>query len=237
MTSNEQLVKLYRSTNDIKLKEKIYIEIYDKNIGLAKKMINRKCKMNISDAIKDIHAQDLYQEAKIALSIALDKYEEIHDGKPRRFSTYFSWLINSRMDHFMREQVYPQMSNDIHIDLVEAENNYISGDLATNKTHMEMLQSKSTENTIDNIIICDNINMCIKKIKFKEEWHERVFRYKFGLNENKIFMKERELADIFNVSQQRIGFICKNYKDKLKIIILEHIKNGYSAEDFGLTEI
>lgn len=237
MTSNEQLVRLYRSTSDKKLKDKTYQEIFDKNIGLVKNMINKKCKMNVSDIIKDIHVQDLYQEAKIALHIALQTYNEIHNGESRMFSTYFTWLINGRMNIYMRDQVYPQICNDIHIDLTEAENNYINGALAPNKHYMIRAEDGSIENAVDNNFIRDNILLCIDKINFREEWHKRMFQYKFGVNEGNIYLKEREMADMFNVTQQRIGFLCKDYKDKLRIIILEQLNNGYKLEDFGLTEV
>lgn len=226
MTSNEKLVGLYQSTNDEKLKQKIYNEIYDKNIGLIKSKISEKvCKNNGVDICLD----DLYQEAKIALYISLEKYEM---GKSR-FSTYFTWLLYSRFDHFLRVHVYPLIENEIHIDFSREEmdfdnNNHKSSQNLKNKT-LEL----NPEVGFENLFICDNINMCVNKLKFKEDWHEIVFRYRYGLNKDKIAVRERELADIFNVTQQRIAFICKNYKDKLKLIVLEYIKKS-EASDFGL---
>ena len=226
MTTNEKLVELYKSTDNIKLKEKIYKELYEQNKAAIKKFVERKIKtQNILYASKD-----LWQESKIAMYIAIDKY----DNTKASFSTYFIWLMHSRFDYFMRVHVYPFIANDVHIDFAREDVDFSEYNVKSCEELEELASEQNPEIILDNYFICDHINYMISKLKFKKDWHELVFRYRYGLNAEKITVKERELAEIFNVTQQRIAFICKNYKDKLKIIVTEHINNGYNAEDLGL---
>ncbi len=230
--TNEELVRLYKISNNDNNKILLNIiikKIYSKNYGLIHSIFEYYIKK--FGKLFYTYQKDLTQEIKIKLLEALLSF---NIEKGTKFSSYFTNIAHKHIHTCMRDK-YKKYAMEIPSGGEESVSIKIYN--SYDMVEYDNLFS-NIDDDIENIFICDNINICIDKIKFKTKKHEIIFKYRHGLNELKRKMTCKQVAEIVGLTQQRVDIICKKYEAKLKEIILEEVNNGnFDISDFGLEDL
>lgn len=211
--SNEELVKLYQSTEDKKNREILFKKIYEKNYGLIYTICGNFLEKNKH---RNLEVSDLYQEARYIMLEAIRTFDPTRGTK---FSSYFANISYKYLSGLIRDK-YAKFDSEISVGMIH---------------DMQQGDDVDFNDVVDNKYFSDNIRLCIKKIEFRDTKSKFIFECRHGLNEFNRSMTCQEIANIVGLTQQRVDVICKSYESKLKEIVNREIDKGrFKREDFGL---
>lgn len=224
--SNEDLCLLYQETND----DDIIEILIKKNSGI----INRFLKKWFG---RDISNHERYQYLRQCANIAVWKVAKILDPNKGKFTTYLYYVIQKYTRKFMYEFADITVPYYIMRDRDRREKLYKSNlfnlisldDIIYNKTDHNEIRYEDTiiDDDVDlfSVVARDdrhnNIMKILNKLKPKEQF---VIINRFGLDDG-TSKTLQEVADLCNVTRERIRQIEQRAIEKLRKILEKSDKN------------
>lgn len=208
MVSNEELVRLYKSTDSKKSKEILFKKILEKNINGIKKIVGFANNFNNRDFY-----EDLFQEACIHLIKCINKYNEE--------SGVSFWTFARKALENKNCQAYKVLNNQVKR---ECSSERLSPNFVgyMDDEHLTYNLDKELKKKI--------IKKYVGKIFKKESNSKKFFLLKHGLADNQPMTYEL-ISNICGVSRQGAQQACVRYERKLKKVIEQDLNNGLIMKD------
>lgn len=183
--TNEELVQIYQDGNKQALNELI-----EKNTGMVYKLVNKF----YVEGTNSIDREDLEQEGFIGLMIAADRYRSDNEH-PCKFITYAAYWIYQKIHRFMKQK---NTNDEMSLNTPEGDGN--------NKELMDYIEGVdySFENVEERIYMqqlhAELDQVMNEKLTLRQR---EIIWLHYGWDNNKC-MTHQAIADIFNVTRQRI---------------------------------
>lgn len=229
MPLNEDLVKLYKSTESKKSKDILFKRLLENNKSGLNQLVsyyNSKININIYD--------DLQQEAYLALIEAIKYFKS---DKGTLFWTFANITIRQRLKKYV-DECYKTKNID-NISIKKSDNHIHLGYIDNSAEHSSLEDFKSNsynfinnkdfdyidENILDNEFRKDILSQYLDEA-FPEESNAKKFYYlKNGLSNNQT-QTCKNIGRLYGVTQQNVDKSCRKSDARIKKLIERDIKLG-----------
>lgn len=203
MVSNEELVKLYKSTENEKSKNILFNKILQKNISGIKNIVHFYNRLNNYDFF-----EELMQEASIYLIHCIDKYNAD--------SEVLFWTFTYNCMRNKLYKVYNKM-------LSQVKRESLTANIPDKRYHC--LEDSYLNEDLDKNFKKEFMKKYLNKVFKKGKNSKKLFLLRHGLQDNQP-MTYNLISNICGVSRQSIQKTCARYENKIKKLIEEDIASG-----------